>query len=181
MQLQKVIYHSTYVESPKERSFRHALEIAYQGQVVLETFKSDMINETWEIVIFVEQSHSFRLRVYRNVFTIGENRSWLTTAKLLTPTEIGDHNKLTAEWPLDTRALATNYKRMLAMSPFFSDTISFSEDAYGTVLIIGLRGGGLSNFLHGERKNVRFVELVHSTRFLHPSRSNIDTFSEQPN
>uniref|UniRef100_A0A914ZT77 PABS domain-containing protein n=2 Tax=Ascarididae TaxID=6250 RepID=A0A914ZT77_PARUN len=150
----KVIYNYTYVETPKERSFRNALEIAYRGQVVLEKFKSDLINETWEVTDRGWVTHEDELRVYRNVFTIGQNRSWLTTAKLITPTEITDFNKVTSDWPVDTRALATNYKRMLAMAPFFTETISFDENAIGNILIVGLRGGGLSNFLHGERKNL---------------------------
>ncbi|VDM42680.1 unnamed protein product [Toxocara canis] len=150
----KIIYEYTHVETPKERSFRYALEIAYRGQVVLETFKSNILNETWEVTDRGWVTHEDELRVYRNVFTIGENRSWLTTAKLVTPSEITDYNKVTADWPVDTRALATNYKRMLAMAPFFTETIPFDESATGNILIIGLRGGGLSNFLHGERQNL---------------------------
>ncbi|KAL6724530.1 hypothetical protein Aduo_019415 [Ancylostoma duodenale] len=89
----------------------------------------------------------------------------ITTVELETPQELTWKNFNTRQWPVNKLVLSSLYTRMMIAMGFITEALEFDPHQWQNVLIIGLGGGSMNNFLSAVdfiMVNLTTVELDHS-------------------
>ncbi|VDL80906.1 unnamed protein product [Nippostrongylus brasiliensis] len=91
---------------------------------------------------------SFRLVGYRGVRGTGANGSLeLSYARILPPTPLTWKNFNTKNWRIDKRTVRKSYATVLIVGAFSTGALKLDTKREQKVLMIGLAGGVLANFL----------------------------------
>ncbi|KAK6760022.1 hypothetical protein RB195_021519 [Necator americanus] len=86
----------------------------------------------------------------------------LSNARLLVPKPMSYKNLDTRKWELDKTTVRLTYARMMISGIFFSEGVEYNSPKVSNILIFGLGGGVINNYLSvmpGQKLNITVVDI----------------------